>query len=100
MIALVMMTELTGVGQRAFEAIADLDAHLVLGRRNEQQHAIVLLGFAKLPEAEELIGIGLDVAALQRLHGGNDELDAGFVLERPSTSLRRRCGVTGDMTSA
>ena len=69
------------IGQRAFEAVADLDAHFVLGRRDEEQHAVVLLGFAELPEPEQLIGIGLDVAALQRFHRGDDQLDAGLVLQ-------------------
>jgi hypothetical protein len=53
------------VGQRAFEPIADLDPHLVLDRRDQQQHAVILLRFAELPEAKKLIGVGFDVAALQ-----------------------------------
>ena len=55
----------TNVGQRAFEPIADLDPHLVLDRRDQQQHAVILLRFAELSEAKKLIGVGFDVAALQ-----------------------------------
>jgi hypothetical protein len=36
------------VGQRAFEPMADLDPHLVLDRRDQQQHAVILLRFAEL----------------------------------------------------
>ena len=81
------------VGQRAFEAVADLDAHLVLVRRDQQQHAVVLLRLAELPDAEQLVGIGLDVAALQRLHRGDDELDAGLVFEVFELCLDARCAV-------
>ena len=70
------------VGQRTFEPVADLDPHLALVGRDQKQHAVILLCLAELPEAEELIGVGLDVAALQRLHRGDDELDAGFVFQR------------------
>ncbi len=69
------------IGQRALEAVADFDAHLVLGRCNQEQDAIVFLRLAELPEPEQLVGEGLDVAALQRFHCGDDELDAGFVLQ-------------------
>jgi hypothetical protein len=53
------------VGQRAFEAVANLDAHFVFVRRNEKKNAVVLLRLAEFPVAEQLIGVGLDVAALQ-----------------------------------
>src|SRR5262249_26876595 len=48
----------------------------------EKQDAVVLLRLAELPGAEQLIGVGFDVAALQRLHRGDNELDAGFVFQR------------------
>src|SRR6202040_2563041 len=44
----------------------------------QQQDAVVLLGLAKLPGAEELIGESFDVAALQRRHGRDHKLDARF----------------------
>ena len=69
------------IGQRAFEAIADFDAYLVLVRRDQKQHAVVLLRLAELPGPEQLIGVGFDIAALQRRHRRHHELDAGFFLE-------------------
>ena len=66
------------VGQRAFEAIADLDAHPPLVGRDQQQHAVVLGLLAELPGAEQLVGIGLDLLAVERGHGGDHELDAGL----------------------
>ena len=57
--------------------------------RDQKQHAVILLCLAELPEAEELIGVGLDVAALQRLHRGDNELDAGFVFERLQLGFKR-----------
>jgi hypothetical protein len=35
----------------------------VFSRSDQEQHAVVFLRFAELPEAEQLIGIGLDIAA-------------------------------------
>ncbi len=69
------------IGQRAFETVANLDAHLVLVRGDEKKHAVVLLRLPELPGAEQFIGIGLDVAALQRRHRGNHELDSGLLLQ-------------------
>ncbi len=52
------------VGQRAFEAVADLDAHLALVRRDQQQHAVVLLRFSpSFQMRKSSIGVGLDVLA-------------------------------------
>ena len=54
------------VGQRAFQPVADLDAHPPLVRRDQQQHAVVLGLLAELPGAEQLVGVGLDLLALER----------------------------------
>ena len=82
------------VGQRAFEAVADLDPHATLVRRHQQQDAVVLLRLAQLPRAEERVGVGLDLLPFQRADGGDDELDAGLGLEirelRFERGLRRR----------
>ena len=82
------------VGQRAFEAVADLDPHATLVRRHQQQDAVVLVRLAQLPGAEQLVGVGLDLLPFQRADGGDDELDAGLVLEirelRLDRGLRRR----------
>src|SRR5271154_2781073 len=53
----------------------------MLGGRDQKQHAVVLLRLAELPGAEQLIGVGLDVAAFERPHRGDDKLDAGLLLQ-------------------
>ena len=77
------------VGQRAFEAIADLEAHLVLLGGDEKQQAVVLLRLAELPQAEEFVGVGLDLLAVERGNGGDNKLDAGFVVERLQLAFER-----------
>src|SRR6266849_6019044 len=37
--------------------------------------------FAELPAAEKLVGVGLDLLAVERGNGGNDELDAELGFE-------------------
>ena len=78
-----------GIGQRAFQAIAHFDAHPPLLGRHQQQHAVVLVLLAELPEAEQLVGIGLDLLALERAHRGDDELDARLLLELGELGLQR-----------
>ena len=56
-----------GVGQRAFEAVANLDPRLALVWCDKQQHAIVLLLLAELPGAKQRIGVRLDVVAFERI---------------------------------
>ena len=80
-IALVMMTLPSASVSVPFEAIADLDADPMLVRRNQQQHAVVLGLLAKLPFAEQRVGVRLDLLAFERADGGDDELDAGFRFE-------------------
>ncbi len=62
------------VGQRAFEAVADLDADLALVRRHDQQHAVVLVLLSDLPVAAELIAVILDRGALQRFQRDHHHL--------------------------
>ena len=69
------------VGQRALEAVADLDAHPPLLRRDQKESAVVLFRLAKFPGAEQPIGVRLDLLAVERGHGRHDELDAGLLLE-------------------
>ena len=59
-IAVVMMTLRERVGERAFEPVADLDADLALGRGDEEQRAVVGLGLADLPVAEQAVAVILD----------------------------------------
>jgi hypothetical protein len=49
--------------------------------RDQQQHAVVLRLLAKLPGAEQLVGVRFYLLPLERVYGGNDELDAGFGFE-------------------
>jgi hypothetical protein len=62
------------VGHDAFEAGADFDADFVLGRRDQQQQAVVALLVADAPGAEQLVGIIVDIVAAERGHGGDDDL--------------------------
>ena len=50
-------------------------------RRDQQQYAVVFLRLAKFPESKQSVGVGLDVAALQRFYRRDDELNAGFILK-------------------
>ena len=45
--------------------------------------------------AEQLIGIGLDLLAVERLDRGDDELDAGFGLEVGELGFERLAGFAG-----
>ena len=70
-----------GVGQRALKAVADLDAHPPLLRRDQKERAVVVFGVAQFPGAKQPIGVRLDLLAVERGHGRHDELDSGFLLE-------------------
>ena len=84
----------TRVGQRALEPIADLDPHLALLRRDDQQRAVVLALLADAPGAAELVAVVGDVVALQRAQRRDDELGARLLLPASaslaSSALRRR----------
>src|SRR5713226_4709251 len=77
------------VGERAFETIADLDAHLALVRRHDQQGAGVLVLLSDLPVPPELIAVVLDRGVLQRLEGDHDKLARGLGLELGELALER-----------
>ncbi len=70
-----------GVGQHWLQAIADLDAHLVFGGRQDEQGAVVLALLADAPGAAELIAVVRDVIALQRGQGDHHHLAAGLGLQ-------------------
>ena len=53
------------VGQRAFQPIADLDAHFSVVARNEKQDAVVLPGLTKAPGTEQAVCVGLDRLAVE-----------------------------------
>ena len=75
------------VGQRALEPVADLDAHAMLFGRDQEQRAVVLLRLAELPGAEELVGVGLDLLAVERGDRRDDQLDARLRLELGELAL-------------
>ena len=81
------------VGEIAFEAVADLDAHVALVRRDDQDDAVVLALLADPPGAAELIAVVGDVVALQRFQRDHDELVGGLRLERGELGIELRCGV-------
>src|SRR5262245_15744460 len=80
------------VGERAFEPVADLDAHLALVRRHDQHHAVVLVLLADTPVAPELDPVILDRGALQRFERHHHELVGGLGLERGELVIERSAG--------
>src|SRR5262245_14333433 len=78
------------VGERAFEPVADLDAHLALVWRHDQHHAVVLVLLSDPPAAAELDPVILDRGALQRLERHHHELVGGLGLERGELVVERR----------
>ena len=71
-----------GVGQRAFQPVADLDAHLALVRRDDQQRPVVRALLPDAPVAAELIAVVFDRGILQRAQGHDDDLVAALGLHR------------------
>src|SRR4051794_31816754 len=59
----------TRVGEDRLEPVADLDPHLALGWRDDQQHAIVLAALADMPAIAESQPILVDRAAAERRRG-------------------------------
>ena len=53
----------------------------MLLRRDEQQDAVILGFFAKLPSPEKFVGVRLDFLAVERVDCRDDELDAGLLFE-------------------
>ncbi len=76
------------IGQRAFEAVADLDAHLAVVQRHEQQHAVVDLAAAELPLIDDTDRVLLDCLGLRRRHDQDRDLAALRLLERRAAWLR------------
>ena len=53
---------------------------MLLGR-DQQEDAVVLLGFAELPGAKQLIGVRLDLLAAERGDRRHDQLNSRLALE-------------------
>src|SRR4051794_38244424 len=70
------------VGQHAFKPMADLDPHLALVRRHQEERAVVLLRPAKAPVAEQPVRELLEAKALQRADGRDHDLVTGCLLVR------------------
>ena len=85
-----MMTFDMRVGEDRLEPAADLDADLALVRRDDQEHAVVLLLGADAPMAAELIAEILDGVALQRGQRDHHDLVGALVLERLEVGGRAR----------
>ena len=68
----------------------------MLVRRDDEENAVVLGLFAQRPLAEEIVGGGLDIAAVERGDRRHDELDAGLLLEIDELRLDARLRVRGD----
>ena len=66
------------VGQRAFEAVADLDAHLAVVRHDDDEHAVVLALLAELPRFEHARRVLLDALAAERGHRQHHDLVGGL----------------------
>src|SRR5262249_40636448 len=75
------------VGERAFEAVTDLDAHLAFVRRHDEQRAGVLLFLSDLPVTPELVTVVLNRGSLKRLQRNHNELAGGLGLELGELAL-------------
>src|SRR5215831_10554517 len=80
------------VGERAFEAVADLDAHLAFVRRHDKQRAGILLFLSDLPVTPELVTVVLNRGSLKRLQRNHNELAGGLGLEFRQLALERGLG--------
>ena len=83
-----------GVGKNALHAVADFDPHLVFGRHDDEEGAVVGPLLPDAPLTAELIAIVGDVVALQRGQGHHHELARGLVLQPFQLVFERRdrCG--------
>ena len=69
------------VGERAFQPVADLDAHLAVVLDDKEQDAVVLAGLAEGPRPEQPVGVVLQWLAIERVDGGDDDLVGALFLE-------------------
>ena len=83
-----------GVGERAFEAVTDLDAQPAIVLGDDEQRAVVDLLAADLPGLRDAKRILLDGLAVGRRHDQHRDLAALSRLQIPQR-LRQRCDVAG-----
>ncbi len=62
------------VSKITFEAIADLDPHLAVIGRDQQQRSVVPLGITQTPGAAQLVAVIGNVVALQIRDRGDHQL--------------------------
>ena len=62
----------------------------MLVRRDEEQHAVVLVLLAEFPLAEQGVGVGFDLVAAEIAHRGDDKLDRRFGFEIGELALKAR----------
>src|SRR5579884_1244819 len=86
------------VGEDGLEAIADLDAVLVVLRGQEQEQAFVAALVTDAPLAGEGVGEILDGLAVERLDGDHGDLHAGGLFDAAEVGFERVFGaVVEDM---
>jgi uncharacterized peroxidase-related enzyme len=81
------------IGERPLKPVPDLDAHLALIRRHDQEDAVVLVLLSDLPGAPELNAKILDGCALQRSQRHHDHLVRRFGFE--IGKLLAKCRASG-----
>ena len=86
------------VRQHALESVADFDAHLAIVRRDQDQHAIVLLRLPDAPFLEQAIGILLDGRAVQRCDGRDGDLGRRLLFQLIEGAIERFFGRGVDHT--
>src|SRR5262249_30810867 len=80
------------IGERAFEAVADLDAHLAFVRRQDKQRAGILIFLSDLPVTTELVTEVLNRVSLKRLQRSDNEVAGGIGLELDELALEPGLG--------
>ena len=76
------------IGERAADALARLDARLLLLRRDDEQDAVVALLRADAPRVERRVGDVCDVLALERGREEDDHREAGLLARAGRASGR------------
>ena len=83
------------VGHRAFEAVADLEAHASVVEGDDEHHAVIDLTSADAPLLGDAQRIRLDGLRRSRAHEQHCDLTAFALLERREFLLERREGLGG-----
>src|SRR6266700_1440199 len=94
------------IGELGLEAIADLEPHLPVFGKDQEDHAIVEPLLADTPGLGQTDGVVLETLALERAEDGDDDLiarslltGANLVLEPRAVLRRQHAGVVVDPTA-